>query len=211
MNFIALREYLEGRTIDKNVFDFMKEYKTEVFKLIQSRELHRMVTNSGQLLLAKFDAGKYMYPLITMILDAVKGTELNEYVVYLNNIFKPYEPKDANYSRSCLSVFLTDLEKIIQNKYNLNIEDKQHHNQFFKDFIFEDKFLYQGFVNKVLTILFPGLEDNIEYPKFIRIKIPDLLLAYILTIEKKEENPARIFSSIDLGSLYTNTAEHMKR
>lgn len=99
LNFIALRGYLEDRTIDKNVFDFSKEFKTEVFKLIQSRELHRMVTNSGQLLLAKASTGKYVYPLITSILDAVRGSELGEYVAYLNGLFKPYEPKDANYSR----------------------------------------------------------------------------------------------------------------
>lgn len=44
----------------------------------------------------------------------------------------------------------------------MTVDDQQHHGQFFKDFIYEDRFLYQGFVNKVLTILFPGLEDNIE-------------------------------------------------
>lgn len=99
LNFIALRSYLDDRTTDKNTFDFLKEYKTEVFKLIQSRELQRMVTNTGQLLLAKSGAGKYVYPLITSILDSVKGTEINEFVSYLNNIFKPYEPKDSNYSK----------------------------------------------------------------------------------------------------------------
>lgn len=44
----------------------------------------------------------------------------------------------------------------------MKLEDTQHHNHFFKDYIYEDRFLYQGFVNKILTILFPGLEDNIE-------------------------------------------------
>ena len=51
---------------------------------------------------------------------------------------------------------------ILQNKFNLTIDDSQHQATFFKDFIQGDKFLYQGFVNKVLTMLFPGLEDNIE-------------------------------------------------
>lgn len=99
LNFIALRSILEERTTDKNTFDFSKEYKTEVFKLVQSRELQRMVTNSGQLLLFKAGAGNYVYPIITTILDNVKSSDFGDYVSFLNGLFKPFELKEANYGK----------------------------------------------------------------------------------------------------------------
>lgn len=40
--------------------------------------------------------------------------------------------------------------------------------------------------------------------------MPDILLAYILTIEKKDENPARIFNDYDLGGLYSSNAERFR-
>lgn len=41
--------------------------------------------------------------------------------------------------------------------------------------------------------------------------MPDLLLAFILTVEKKEENPSRIFSKIDLPSLYVSPADNVRK
>lgn len=57
---------------------------------------------------------------------------------------------------------MKDLEMILENKFYLSLDDRQHYDQFFKDFIAGDRFQYQGFINRILTILFPGLEDNIE-------------------------------------------------
>lgn len=93
---MALRPHLEQSSTDKNTFDFLKEFKTETFKLIQSRELQRMVTKSGQLVLTKSGTGNYVYPLITTILDTIKSDHFADYVIYLNSIFKPYEIKDTD-------------------------------------------------------------------------------------------------------------------
>ena len=99
LNFIALRSYLEEKTVDKNTFDFLKEFKTEAFKLIQSRELHRMISTNGQLILTKSGTGKYVYPLITSVLDSVKTTDFNDFVSYLNLMFKPFDQQNTNSGR----------------------------------------------------------------------------------------------------------------
>ena len=57
---------------------------------------------------------------------------------------------------------MKEVETIMQNKFQISMDDKLHHGIFFKDFIQGERFLYQGFINKILTMLFPGLEDNIE-------------------------------------------------
>lgn len=57
---------------------------------------------------------------------------------------------------------LSDFENILEIKFQLKLDDSQHHNNFFRDYIQGPLFMYQGFVNKVLTVLFPGLEENIE-------------------------------------------------
>jgi hypothetical protein len=95
VNFVTIKKFLVSKTTEK--FNFMKEYKIEVFKLIQSRELQRMVTNSGSLIMAKSDTNKFVYPLITSILEAVDGNEFTSFVTFLNSLFKPYDVRDHHY------------------------------------------------------------------------------------------------------------------
>lgn len=59
-------------------------------------------------------------------------------------------------------VQLSDFESILEIKFQIKLDDSQHHSAFFKDYIQGSQFMYQGFVNKILTMLFPGLEENIE-------------------------------------------------
>lgn len=100
MNFVAIKTFLSNKNTD--TFNFLKEYKIEVFKLIQSRELQRMVSISGGLIMAKSDASQFVYPLITSVLEAVDSTDFNDVVTFLNNLFKPYDAKEQN----CGSLFL---------------------------------------------------------------------------------------------------------
>jgi len=51
----------------------------------------------------------------------------------------------------------------MKNRFQLNLDDAQHYPIFFKDFIQDDRVYYGGFVNKVLSVLFPALEESIEY------------------------------------------------
>lgn len=59
-------------------------------------------------------------------------------------------------------VTTVELERLIQNKFNLRLGDELHKKEFFEAFIEETTFYYQGFINLILVRLFPGLEDNIE-------------------------------------------------
>ena len=59
-------------------------------------------------------------------------------------------------------VRVADFAKVIKIRFQLDIDDDQHNEKFFKPFIQEDWVLYSGFINRVLTSLFPALEDSIE-------------------------------------------------
>ena len=76
-------------------FDFVKEFKTEVFKLVQTRDLQRTMTNSGTLLLAKSDGAKLVYPLITSVLDSVNSPDIKQFVSFLWGIFHHYDPQNS--------------------------------------------------------------------------------------------------------------------
>ena len=59
-------------------------------------------------------------------------------------------------------VRVADFAKVIKIRFQLDIDDYQHNEKFFKPFIQDDWVLYSGFINRVLTSLFPALEDSIE-------------------------------------------------
>ncbi len=59
-------------------------------------------------------------------------------------------------------VSLKNFQLVIKTRFQLDVDDPQHFDTFFKDFIQGDSVAYGGFINKVLTVLFPALEDNIE-------------------------------------------------
>ena len=57
---------------------------------------------------------------------------------------------------------LKNFQLVIKTRFQLDVDDPHHYDAFFKDFILDDTVAYGGFINKVLTVLFPALEDNIE-------------------------------------------------
>ena len=56
----------------------------------------------------------------------------------------------------------------------------------------------------MLAYLFPALEDNIE------MKIPDMMLACILTIEKKNNSTAASLQDIETDEVYGANVNYIK-
>lgn len=138
-------------------FDFKRHFKSEIFKLLQSSNLQKMVTNFGSLVLVKNRTGSQMqFPMITSILDMVPSTDFKDFVRFFQEMFKVHDPQQT------MKVPLEVFARMIESKFQLRMDDPIHFPVFFKDFVQEDKFFYSGYVNKVLSVLFPALEDNIE-------------------------------------------------
>ncbi len=96
LNFVYIRDYLNGLSTDN--FDFTNSFKTELFKIIQSRDLHRMMTNSGHLILFKAESSKMVPPLITSIMNIVKGSDFKVFVHFLTELFKQHDTNNENKS-----------------------------------------------------------------------------------------------------------------
>ncbi len=93
INFKLVKSHLEEKNTED--FDFVKEFKTEVFKLLQTRDLQRTMTTSGTLLLAKSDGAKLVYPLITSVLDSVNSSDIKQFISFLTSIFHHYDKHNS--------------------------------------------------------------------------------------------------------------------
>ena len=97
INFSLIKDYLKLHS--RGSFDFEHEFKTEILKLVQTRDLQRTMTNSGVPLLSKSDGSRMVHPLITSVLDSVHSTDFKQFVSFLWGIFQQYDPKNTQKSR----------------------------------------------------------------------------------------------------------------